>query len=209
MTRHDGKKYRHKAGYYMVLVGRDHRLSTSTSSYVYEHRLVFYENFGEGPFACYICEAQIDWDTLTIDHLNDIRDDNRVDNLRPACNACNQQRGHWKTRRTTQARAKRYEHEGLNLTARQWDLELGLRHGTFRQRLGLNHPPDKLFYRGEIIGSKRMMLELNGERRPLEEWSKILSVSRSAIQWRLLRGWSVERALTTPKMRNGGRPRQN
>jgi hypothetical protein len=206
MTTEPGGKYRHVAGYLMVRVGRDHRLSTSTSVYVYEHRLVLFEAFGEGPFHCYICNAGLDWDTLTVDHLNDVRDDNRIENLKPACDSCNQQRGHWKTRRTMQAKAKRYAHDGLNLTARQWDEKLGLRHGVFQQRLLAGKSPDTLFHPGEILGAKRLIYELGGEKLSLAEWAARLAIAPSTILHRLRHGWSLERALTTSKSGSGGRP---
>jgi phosphoribosylformimino-5-aminoimidazole carboxamide ribonucleotide (ProFAR) isomerase len=41
-------------------------------------------------------------------------------------------------------------------------------------------------------------LELRGERKALSEWCEITGLKYKAIQRRLDRGWSVERALTEP-----------
>lgn len=45
---------------------------------------------------------------------------------------------------------------------------------------------------------RNRILELNGERLPMIEWSERLGFHPSVIQMRLSKGWSVEQALTTP-----------
>lgn len=51
-------------------------------------------------------------------------------------------------------------------------------------------------------------LSLRGETRTLMEWSGLLGLKRQTIQSRLMRGWSVERALTAP-LRALRKPRES
>ena len=46
-------------------------------------------------------------------------------------------------------------------------------------------------------------LEFNGKTLSLPEWSKELNISRDALKNRMLRGWSVEKTLSTPLLRQG------
>ena len=43
-----------------------------------------------------------------------------------------------------------------------------------------------------------IMLTFNGETRPQSEWAEETGMAASTIAHRLKRGWSIERALTTP-----------
>jgi hypothetical protein len=45
-------------------------------------------------------------------------------------------------------------------------------------------------------------LTFNGKTKTISEWSRIAGLDRSSIKDRLDRGWSIERALTTPRMDN-------
>ena len=63
------------------------------------HRLVLYESLGPEPRPCHWCGKELLWITdrfapnaLQVDHLNQVRDDNRVENLVPACQVCNVRR---------------------------------------------------------------------------------------------------------------------
>lgn len=42
-------------------------------------------------------------------------------------------------------------------------------------------------------------LEYNGERKSMSEWCEIFGLAFNVVHYRLRAGWSVERALTTPK----------
>lgn len=46
------------------------------------------------------------------------------------------------------------------------------------------------------------ILEYNGESHTIVEWSEILNVPYSRLMTRINRGWSIEKALTTGKMKN-------
>jgi 5-methylcytosine-specific restriction endonuclease McrA len=66
---------------------------------VYVHRLVLFDAIGPGPHRCHWCNRLVDWsqpsdpDRLEVDHLNALKDDNRLANLVPSCGECNTNRG--------------------------------------------------------------------------------------------------------------------
>lgn len=87
---------KHIDGYvYVRAVG--HPLAVG--NYAPEHRKVLYDAIGPSDHACFWCGKRIVWKTknrterLVVDHLNAKRDDNRIENLAPACEACNSGRG--------------------------------------------------------------------------------------------------------------------
>ncbi len=67
---------------------------------VYEHRAVLFDAIGPGNHPCHWCGRELSWsatrgdsDCLMTDHVNGIGDDNRAENLVPACVGCNNTRG--------------------------------------------------------------------------------------------------------------------
>lgn len=67
---------------------------------VYVHRMVLFDAIGPGSHACHWCGRLVTWllpidnpDTLEVDHLNGVKDDNRIDNLVVSCGDCNTTRG--------------------------------------------------------------------------------------------------------------------
>lgn len=151
----NGGPIEHSGGYLLVYAP-DHPLRTGASPRVYEHRKVYYDAHGAGPFKCHVCASSLKWDSLHIDHLNDDVKDNRIENLAPACPACNTKRGQWKVARHAR----------------------------------------------EVNG-----LEWNGQKKTAQEWAATIGISRSALMWRLKRGWSVDRALTVPRGKTGPKER--
>lgn len=88
----------HSQGY--VLLSMPGHPLAKKSGLVGEHRLVAYEHFGPGPQECFWCGKKVKWDgksrsvdKLVIDHLNENKIDNRIENLVVACNPCNRARG--------------------------------------------------------------------------------------------------------------------
>lgn len=143
------ERFDHSNGYILIRAP-DHPLRQGKSgSYEYQHRVVFYDENGAGPFSCHWCDVGIDWESMHVDHVNDCRDDNRIANLVASCPRCNQKRGSPKSVRT--------------------------------------------------LKSKGRLLSLSGREQCLGDWAREIGISRAALSFRLASGWSVERALTTPR----------
>lgn len=66
---------------------------------VYVHRMVLFDAIGPGPHACHYCGTTVNWvrrgepQELLPDHVNNMGDDNRIENLVPSCRSCNTARG--------------------------------------------------------------------------------------------------------------------
>ena len=87
----NGRRYRRRRAH-------GHPLADASGN-VYVHRAVLYDSIGPGPHACHWCAAEVDWlprgdpAAIHVDHLNDMGDDNRPENLAPSCATCNSTRG--------------------------------------------------------------------------------------------------------------------
>jgi HNH endonuclease len=128
------ERYKTADGY--ILIRRpDHPLCReSMNGRVFEHRIVYYENHGEGPFHCHWCGIPITWHTLHIDHVDDNRQNNSPVNLVASCQVCNHKRGLKKM--ATHPRARRFiEHEGKTMCLADWAREKGMHIDKLRGRL--------------------------------------------------------------------------
>lgn len=143
-----------KSGYVLAYVPGHPLAIRAGSNHVREHRVVFYDRHGEGPFCCHWCGRPVTWRTMHVDHVNADRGDNRIENLVASCPRCNQARGLAKLTRAAR---------------RLW---------------------------GKPI-------EWNGQSRTLSEWSDVIGISRSALQWRIDHGWDLDRVFTTPRGKQG------
>lgn len=83
---------------YRILTGqRGHPLASNTGrSYtVREHRKVLFDSIGPGPHECHwnaqsgCGQTNLNWDEISVDHLNGKVADNRIENLVPSCTKCN------------------------------------------------------------------------------------------------------------------------
>ncbi len=81
-----------------------YRYRVDSRRIVYEHREVLFNKIGLGPHLCFYCHKPINWaignnrskrtdrtwsGVLVVEHLNGVKDDNRPENLQPACGPCN------------------------------------------------------------------------------------------------------------------------
>jgi hypothetical protein len=82
---------KNKAGYISLIM--DHPLASPSTGCVYEHRKVVFDRVGAGPHPCYWCGKILEWSRIVIDHLNEVKDDNRFENLAISCSPCNRARG--------------------------------------------------------------------------------------------------------------------
>ena len=72
--------------------------ASSKKGLLYEHRKVFYEEFGPDNHVCKWCGDSLEWGgggkgKLHVDHLNGEKVDNRPENLVASCHRCNVNRG--------------------------------------------------------------------------------------------------------------------
>ena len=128
-------RVKQSAGYIWVREP-NHPLSDSRGL-VYEHRFVFYERNGEGPFVCHWCGIAIDWKCMDIDHLDDNRSNNDISNLAPSCHKCNSKRGTWKMVKARREGWTHITYEGITKNASEWAKTLGLSRTAFMRRLEL------------------------------------------------------------------------
>lgn len=99
---------------------------------------------------------------------------------------------------------------GESMTLQQWSEKVGIKRETIAARLNkgktveaaltlsvatrpLNRGCD---YHNHRIGNR--VIEFGGVKLTLQQWSKKLGIKRECLATRLNRGWSVERAITTP-----------
>lgn len=64
-----------------------------SNGHAFEHRVVAYDRAQGSEPCCYWCGKLLDWPSTVVDHLNEIKADNRQENLVEACNDCNRARG--------------------------------------------------------------------------------------------------------------------
>lgn len=123
-------------GGYLMVYAPDHPLRKGSSPRVYEHRKVFYDANGSGPFNCHVCGAVVTWDDMHVDHLNDDVKDNRLENLAPACPTCNQWRGKDKSSRSIKIRrGKHITAHGVTMCESDWSRHLGITRNAFNDRM--------------------------------------------------------------------------
>ena len=117
-------KYRivNPAGYYSVFEP-SHEVSDARG-YVYEHRFVLFNEFGNSITECALCGREWRWDggkSCHVDHIDDDITNNKIGNLRPLCNSCNTKRGRKQEHEYSHNMA--VEYKGKTMTPEAWSRE--------------------------------------------------------------------------------------
>lgn len=125
----------HTGGYVLEYLP-SHALWAETKGRIYQHRRVFFDAHGKGPFDCHWCSTKVTWETMHVDHVNAVPSDNRADNLVPSCPACNVRRGNAKMRDTHRARSSaQIGWRGETLCISEWAERIGITATSLRWRL--------------------------------------------------------------------------
>lgn len=80
---------------YVVLTGLQDYVLSDKNGHLTEHRKVLFDSIGLGDHPCHWCGKLVNWQTedfnykLHVDHLNEDKIDNRIENLVPSCFVCN------------------------------------------------------------------------------------------------------------------------
>jgi hypothetical protein len=122
----------HSNGY--VLMSTDNHQLAYAGGVAYKHRIVFFSAHGDGPFSCHWCGTSVTWKTLHIDHLDDDKANNAVENLAASCPICNQRRGQHKVVATFRKRFG-VTIDGVTKTLNEWAATYGISRQSIRWRL--------------------------------------------------------------------------
>lgn len=77
---------------YVIAHAPGHPLTEGKRPYEFQHRVVFYDTHGTGPFECHWCGVEVGFDTMHIDHHDNDKTNNDPSNLLPSCPNCNMNR---------------------------------------------------------------------------------------------------------------------
>lgn len=129
------ERLEHSEGYRLVYAP-GHPMTTDRHSHAYEHRVVFYDAHGPGPFNCHVCGTAGMLASFDVDHLNEVRSDNRLANLSPACPDCNK----WRTTSRSEAARRQahirwVEHNGERLPLSAWAKRIGIKSSSLLLRI--------------------------------------------------------------------------
>ena len=135
LTLRDPKPFIGHSGGYIQERAPEHPLARGSYPYVFQHRKVYYDHHGAGPFCCHHCGVSVTWETLHIDHLDDDPKNNDLSNLAASCPKCNQARGWHKMRESMRAKFRTITHNGETLAVSEWSERTGIGRTTIQNRL--------------------------------------------------------------------------
>jgi HNH endonuclease len=125
----------HSGGYNLIL-NDNHPLTTNgQKSRLYEHRVVFFNAYGYGPFKCHWCQCDIDWSVMDIDHIDDDKKNNKISNLVASCSLCNMKRGRWKMVKTMRSKGINITFNGETKHLSEWAECIGIDRQSLQWRL--------------------------------------------------------------------------
>lgn len=130
------EKIKHSQGY-VLISPEDHPLMIGrpSGSRLYEHRVVFFDAHGGGLHDCHWCGVTIDFEDMHVDHVNAIKDDNRIENLVAACPTCNKSRGIEKMTATMRSKGLMITWGGETKHVSEWASDLGISRVSLKHRL--------------------------------------------------------------------------
>ncbi len=167
-------------GYVKVYVG-SHLLGVN-NGYIYEHRKVAFDKYGQTLPPCELCGKDLNWKTAHIDHKDNDKKNNNSENLRPLCCGCNTRRNYPEAHTIKGRHA--IEFNGLILTANEWSRAIGgyLSHATIIRRIASGMTAEdalltpKTTHKGEVPYTKEGLQEIarhyNAEARRLKKDAK-------------------------------------
>lgn len=117
---------------YMLRRAKGHPMAAGQSR-AYVHRMVYYDAHGAGPFNCKWCGKEVTWDNLHIDHLNEDKKDNSLENLAASCCRCNTGRGMEK-KVARMAEKRGVEFNGQKHTLHGWSKIVGIHYAVLGWR---------------------------------------------------------------------------
>lgn len=137
------QRYGHVHGYVKVRCEGHPLVRGRRDAIEYEHRVVYYNAHGAGPFACHHCGARVTWADMHVDHLNDIPHDNRIDNLVSSCPGCNQKRGLPKMVASVRKQHSTLTAFGRSHTISEWAREVGISRTALKARIDGGWPLER------------------------------------------------------------------
>ena len=128
---------------YVLIPAAGHPMAVGYS-HAYEHRVVFFDAHGGGPHACHVCGKQGVLADMDVDHLNEVKADNRLDNLKAACPKCNIERSR-PTREDMWERknVRLIEFGGARLPISEWARRVGISSTSLKLRIDRGWPLER------------------------------------------------------------------